>query len=391
MISADVGAGHDTAAGELAHRLRDLGFTVDRLNLLDVLPWPVRWAFREAYRDMLRWIPRSYDLLFALTARSRLSVSLIRGLLRPVRRRLGRAIPPDTLAVVTTYPFANQLLGPLRRQGRLTVPVVSYVTDFALHPTWLSPGVDRYYAVRHAEVPPVDDAAGPPVTTVRPLVSPAFSGSSGIDRRQARRRFGLPERDRLALIVAGAWGAGDVETTVAEVGATGWARPVVVCGRNILLYDRLRQDWEHVFGWVDDMPTLMRAVDVVVENAGGLTCQEALSAGIPVVTYRPLPGHGRANATILARAGLTRRAPSVEQLRPALTETTGRRDRRVPASADPVDGKGLVDVEGLVADVAAAPGGADAYDPLRRRSPRDALGDAVTVVAALLQSSRGRR
>ncbi|MBM7084742.1 MGDG synthase family glycosyltransferase [Micromonospora humidisoli] len=379
VISADVGAGHDTAAGELTRRLRERGFTVDRLNLLDVLPRPVRWMLREAYRDMLRRLPRGYDALFTLTARSRLSVALIRGLLRPVRRRMGRAVPPDTLAVVTTYPFANQLLGPLRRQGRLTVPVVSYVTDFALHPTWLSPGVDRYYALRHAEVPPVD-ADATPVTTVRPLVSPAFGGAHRTDRRQARRRFGLPERDRLALIVAGAWGAGDVETTVAEVGATGWARPVVVCGRNTPLYDRLRRDWEHVFGWVDDMPTLMRAVDVVVENAGGLTCQEALSAGVPVVTYRPLPGHGRANAGILARAGLTRRASSAEQLRPALIETSGRRDRPAPLSADPAD------VEALVTEMAAVPGDRRAY-----HRPRRHLGDAVAVVAALLASSRGRR
>ncbi|MEE3921714.1 hypothetical protein V2I01_36055 [Micromonospora sp. BRA006-A] len=40
------------------------------------------------------------------------------------------------------------------------------------------------------------------------------------------------------------------------------------------------------------MPALMRAVDVMVENAGGLTCQEALAAGLPVVTYRPIAGHG---------------------------------------------------------------------------------------------------
>ncbi|MFI9638579.1 glycosyltransferase [Micromonospora sp. NPDC051925] len=385
MISADVGAGHDTAAGELAHRLRERGFTVDRLNLLDVLPRPLRWVFREAYRDMLRCLPRGYDLLFALTARSRLSVSVIRGLLRPLRRRMGRAIPPDTVAVVTTYPFANQLLGPLRRQGRLVVPVVSYVTDFVLHPTWLSPGVDRYYALRHAEVPPADATGGVEVTTVQPLVSRAFGGSHRIGRRQARRRFGLPERDRLALIVAGAWGAGEVETTVAEVDATGWARPVVVCGRNTALYDRLRQDWEHVFGWVDDMPTLMRAVDVVVENAGGLTCQEALSAGVPVVTYRPIPGHGRANASILARAGLTRRVSSAEQLRPALMETTTQWDR------SPSIPPGRVEVAGLVAEVAAVPGRAHAYDRRRRSTPLDALGDAVAVVAALLQSSSDRR
>ncbi|WP_449288909.1 MGDG synthase family glycosyltransferase [Micromonospora mangrovi] len=385
VVSADVGAGHDTAAAELARRLRDRGFTVDRRNLLDVLPRPARWAFREAYRGILRWLPWGYEALFTLTSRSRLTVSVVRALLRPVRHRLGRVIPPDTRAVVTTYPFANQLLGPLRRQGQLVVPVISYVTDFVVHPTWLSPGVDVYCTVRHAEVQPSGAADGIDVAVVQPLISAAFAGPSPIDRRQARRRFGLPDGERLALIVAGAWGAGEVETTVAEIAAAGIVRPVVVCGRNEALYERLRQEREHVFGWVDDMPALMRAVDVVVENAGGLTCQEALACGVPVLTYRPIPGHGRANASILDRAGLTRWVPTAAHLRPALAALADGDHRPAPGPGS------RVDPAGVVADAATVPGGAGAYDGRRGRFRTDSLGDAVAVVVALLQSPGGPR
>lgn len=385
VVSADVGAGHDTAAAELTRRLRGRGFVVDRLNLLDVLPRPVHWAVKEAYRGILRWLPWGYEALFALTSRSRLSASMVRALLRPVRRRMRRAIPPDARAVVTTYPFANQLLGPLRRQGRLVVPVITYVTDLVVHPTWLSPGVDVYCTVRHAEVRPSGAADGIDVTVVQPLVSRAFSAPSAVNRRQARQRFGLPPHGRLALIVAGAWGAGDVETTVAEVSATGRVRPVVVCGRNEALYHRLRRSVDHVFGWVDDMPTLMRAVDVVVENSGGLTCQEALACGVPVVTYRPIPGHGRANASILARTGLTRLVPDSAQLRPALDDLATGETR--PARTG---GSSRVDPAGLVAEAASGPVSAGA-DDTRRRPLVDSLGDAVAVVAALLQSSGGPR
>ena len=59
-------------------------------------------------------------------------------------------------------------------------------------------------------------------------------------------------------------------------------------------------------GWRDDVPDLMAAADVLVHNAGGLSCTEALVAGLPVVTYRPIPGHGRANAAVLARPGSQR-------------------------------------------------------------------------------------
>ena len=43
---------------------------------------------------------------------------------------------------------------------------------------------------------------------------------------------------------------------------------------------------------------------MLVHNAGGLSFTEALVAGLPAVTYRPIPGHGRANAAVLDAAGL---------------------------------------------------------------------------------------
>ncbi|MEU5722033.1 UDP-N-acetylglucosamine--LPS N-acetylglucosamine transferase [Micromonospora sp. NPDC047738] len=212
VVSADIGAGHDTAAVELTRRLRRRGFVVDRLNFLEALPRPARWVVRGAYRGTRRWLPWGYDALFALTSRSRLSVSVFRGLLRPLRGRMRRSIPPDTRVVVTTYPFANQLLGPLRRHGRLAVPLLTYVTDF-VHPSWLCEGVDVYCAVRPAELQPADDVD---LTLVQPLVSRAFAASTAVGQRPARQRSGLPPDDRLALTVADAWGAGEVGGTRAE-------------------------------------------------------------------------------------------------------------------------------------------------------------------------------
>lgn len=89
-----------------------------------------------------------------------------------------------------------------------------------------------------------------------------------------------------------------------EIEASGVARCVVVCGRNEELQQRLvEQGVAHVFGWVEDMPALMHAVDVVVQNAGGITVHEARACGLPVVTYRTLPGHGETNARALNEAG----------------------------------------------------------------------------------------
>jgi hypothetical protein len=107
------------------------------------------------------------------------------------------------------------------------------------------------------------------------------------------------------------------------------------------------------------MPALLRAADVLVENAGGLTALEAMACGLPVATYRPIPGHGRANAGTMARAGVTTWVRRSADLGPTLVRladgTEGQRQRAA--------GLALFDADpaGVVADVArgveAAPSG----------------------------------
>ncbi|KXK63953.1 UDP-N-acetylglucosamine--LPS N-acetylglucosamine transferase [Micromonospora rosaria] len=334
VVSADIGAGHDAAAVELAGRLAADGIVTEYLNFFAALPRPLHALVREGYRGLLSWLPWGYDTLFTITDRSPLTVTAIRAGLRLAAQRTLRRLPPDTRLVVTTFPFANQLLGPLRHRGQLTAPVMTYVTDFVVHPTWISPGIDVYCVIHEIAHRQATARGAQDVRVVGPLVSTRFAPTPTAHRRAARARFGLPEQDRLALIVAGAWGLGEVTRTAAEVLATGCVTPVVVCGRNDALRRRLHTFPGHVLGWVDDMPTLMRAVDVVVENAGGLTCQQSLASGLPTVTYRPIPGHGRANARVLAEAGLTTYVTTPTHLRPVLTALTATDNAPTLVAAD---------------------------------------------------------
>jgi len=80
-------------------------------------------------------------------------------------------------------------------------------------------------------------------------------------------------------------------------------------------------------GWRDDLSQLMRACDVLIENAAGQTAMEAFAVGLPVLSYRPLPGHGKAGVLRMAELGLSSFAADDTQL-PALIEdltTTGSR------------------------------------------------------------------
>ncbi|MFC5002529.1 glycosyltransferase [Dactylosporangium cerinum] len=334
VVSASIGAGHDGAAAELSRRLRAQGHQVDRHDFVDLVPRQAGARLRGLYRRQLTVLPRSWGWLLALAGAPRLARAAA-ALTASADDALLAAIG-DASAVVSTYPLASQVLGRLRRQGRLAAPAITYLTDLSVHPLWIADGVDVHLALHNDVARQAKDLGATDVRVVAPAVAPAFTELVPADTlAAARARLGLPAAP-IALVVAGAWGVGSVERAAEDVAATGLAVPVVACGRNDALRRRLNRSGRVVaLGWIDDMATLMRACQVVVQNAGGLSSLEALTAGVPVVTYRCLPGHGAMNAEALDRIGwvpwIRRRRDLAAGLRAALD----RQDRFAPAAALP--------------------------------------------------------
>jgi hypothetical protein len=194
-----------------------------------------------------------------------------------------------------------------------------------------------------------------------------------VDRTAVRTALGLDPRDRAVLVVAGSWGVGDVVATVEAIGRSGEFHPISVCGRDVKLRSELETDgYGTVIGWTDDMPALMAASDALVENAGGLTCMEAFSIGLPVITYLPIAGHGKDNAEMMSRAGVNGYARNEAQLHEMLSAVTvpgDARDQLVRAGHDLFTGDPAVEVAAL-ADTNESLDRKGRVVPLRTPAPR---------------------
>jgi len=316
IVSASVGAGHDGVATELARRLRERGFQIELVDFLDLLPGVLGAALRRAYALALAVAPSSWQLLYTTLDRHPRQSAAVARMANLARPRMLAALGTDCRAVVSTYPLASQVLGQLRRHGTLAVPVTTFLCDMSVHSLWVSTGVDAHLAMHKVTADQADALGAPGVHVTAPAIAPGFRPAhSPAEVASARARFGLPTEGKLALVLAGSWAVGQVERTVHELAATDTARPVVVCGRNNHLHRRLTRDGQCIpLRWIDDMPTLLHAADVVVHNAGGLSCQEALAAGVPVITYRCIPGHGQTNVAALDLSGLVAHAPNLTEL-----------------------------------------------------------------------------
>ncbi len=304
FVSASMGAGHDGFARELGRRAEAAGYEVDAVDFLDLLPLHAGRVLRAVYRVQLRVAAWTWGWILPRLGRGATRGWAARIASRLSRRRLLTAVGPDACLVVSTYPLASQALSDLRLRGDLTCQVATFLTDMSVHPLWIAPGVDLHFATHELPAFQARALGARGVRVIGPIVAPAFGPAAAGEANRLRSELGLPPGRPLALVVSGSWGVGEVIRTVDDLRLAGTVTPVVVCGTNRWLLRAARRRGDVVaFGWVDDMPTLMRACDLVVQNAGGLTLLEARQSGLPLVTYRCLPGHGLTNAEAMQSAG----------------------------------------------------------------------------------------
>lgn len=337
IISGSVGAGHDGAARELAIRLRRSGVQVEVRDFLSAVPAWVAWVLREGYLATSRFAPAGFDAMFASVEKQGAGLRSFQRLARLGSPALAAWISGDRFdAVVSTYPVSSQCLGDMRRRGACTIPAVTYITDPAVHHAWVHPAVDHHLTVTALSAEQGRRVHGVDMVATGPLVSSQFATIDERSVAEVRRELSLTERGPIALLSAGSLGLGDIPGAAADVSRAGFV-PLVLCGRN----DRLRRRLARVrgavaLGWRTDVHVLMGVADVLVHNAGGLSFTEALVSGLPAVTYRPIPGHGRANAAVLDLGGFAPWARDANQLAQLMWEQQ-HRGRRPLSGGDPAE------------------------------------------------------
>jgi len=328
ILTASVGEGHDLPARTLAAQLRRERPDVEVVTE-DCMPAMGRVveAFSAGAPGIVfyrfKWL---WDLGFWFFARcgptrTFTQLTLMR-LARPGILRLVRSVDPSV--IVSVYPNVTEVLGRLRAEGSIGVPVVAGITDLAAMHYWAAPGIDLHLVTHPESVAEVREVAGRETNvrcvqglTAREFVEPR-------DPTAARRSLDLPPAGKVVLVSGGGWGVGDLESAAeTALAGDGVTEVVCLCGRNEELRTRLQRRYVEeprvrVIGFTDRMGDWLAAGDVLVHSTGGLTVLEAHMRGCPTISYGWGRGHIRLNNRAFRRFGLADVATSPKELTDAL-------------------------------------------------------------------------
>lgn len=312
ILTASIGAGHDLPAEVLAAELRDEhGWEVEIVDALALVGGRVERAITDTTFDT-PWRNRVFDLehrvLHDITLTHRIAGrlgELVTG--RPLLRHLAEWRPG---VVVSTYPGSTEVLGRLRRRGRVDAPTVAAVTDVAALRFWAHPGIDLHLVTQAEAIEEVREIAGQraDVRVVRGLDDPRFANPP--TRAQARAALDLPADVPVAVVSGGGWAVGDLPgATEAVLAADSRARVTILCGSAETLREELERRFAatgrvRAMGFTDRMPDVLGAADVLVHSTAGLTVMEAVVVGCRVISYGWGRGHIRRNNAAFVRHGL---------------------------------------------------------------------------------------
>lgn len=313
ILTADAGFGHRAAANAVAAALRERytpGGAVTIVNPLDDrrAPRVLRLA-QDDYDRIVRRAPDLYrlgyeasDSAFQVSIAEQALIAMLYGTMRD----LIEAQQPD--AIVTTYPLYQAPLAALFALSQRYIPLLTVITDLvSVHSLWFNDDVDRCLVpTRTVLEKALENGLERDRLEITGLpVNPALARN--IDKAALRQHLGWSQ-DRVVTLLAGSKRVTKLEPIARLLDHSGWPLEfALVAGGDQELEQRWRdRSWHqpaHVYGYVDDMPSLLLAADLIACKAGGLIVSEALAAGLPLLLVEVIPGQEEGNATYVTEGG----------------------------------------------------------------------------------------
>jgi processive 1,2-diacylglycerol beta-glucosyltransferase len=318
VLSVSAGTGHLRAGEALAKAAANHPGTGEVLHI-DALRYTntvFRRFYGKFYIDLVKSAPVLLGWFFDKQDEpwktEKMRLMLDRMNTGPLVRQIKKFRPDITIC---THFLPAEILSHLIKRGRVETQLSIAITDYYAHAMWLSRHFHRYFVANEESRVQLEMIGFPPdcITVSGIPIDPVFCEPK--DRTALRAKQGLRTDLPLLLVSAGALGVSSVGRIVEVLGKLDVpAQVAVICGKNEKLRQSVLNQLQseagaaphlefRVLGYTTEMDEWMKSADLYIGKPGGLTTAEAMSCGLPMVIYQPIPGQEERNSDFLLENG----------------------------------------------------------------------------------------
>ncbi|MBI4708398.1 MAG: hypothetical protein HY761_10830 [Candidatus Omnitrophica bacterium] len=249
-----------------------------------------RWAFWATYVRRLRRLTKKTAVIIDRLNSARFSDYLVRQ-------------NPDF--IISTHFLPSEIAAYLKTQQKITSKVITIITDFGVHPYWLSLGTDIYIVASDYTKEKLLLESGKPEDIRASGIPVDEKFLKSFNRRELSLKLGLDADKFTGILITGSFGLGPIEEIVDAL--HGQLQLIVVCARNKKLFTRLKKKNYPdclVLGFVDNVQELMAVSDIIITKPGGMTISEVLAMELVPFFISPIPGQETENMKALQNYGI---------------------------------------------------------------------------------------
>lgn len=359
ILSATTGGGHMSAANALKSYIESIDSTAE-INIIDtiqVVSPTLNKAVTGGYVYLATKTPKMYGGIYKISDKDTSLNKAVTIASTQISKKLLPIVEkytPDV--IITTHAFSSEMVSILKGDGDISIPIISIITDFAPHKTYINESVDAYIVSSWEMVEDMVER-GVPKEKIYPFGIPVKQEFYlDISRRETLIEEGLDPELKTVLIMAGSFGVTDVLKIYHNiVNAEPDFQIILITGRNEKLYETFDRylsktilqnalieeynfEHEHLLKTVkkprkpkpskptkllyftEEIPRYMHISDLIVTKPGGLTVSEAIASNLPIAAYKPIPGQEEQNVAFLTSKNMAVRLIKGKECTNTITE-----------------------------------------------------------------------
>lgn len=223
--------------------------------------------------------------------------------------------------VISVHPFSALMLTEVKKRYSLSAKTAFVATDYTCSPSVKDSDLDYYFIPNEAFTDNfVCDHI--PVDTIIPSGIPIRQMFyAHVEKETAKQELGIPSDHKHIVIMCGSMGCGPIKTLVKQLLANldETVELTVICGRNKKLKSQLERRHKtcshlRVFGYVDDISSLLDSADLYLTKAGGISVTEAAVKKLPMLFINAVAGCEAYNSAFFAERGCAVKSDSSREL-----------------------------------------------------------------------------